>query len=266
MIFFIHKKCHLLLELSIFLIYFSKIFVGGLSFNTTEGIYNENKKSLIISLIYNFYYYNLAALKSYFEKYGTVTSVIVMRDQNTMKSRGFGFCVFASSKAAQQAIVESRHNIDGKMVEVKAAVPKDMDPPPPIAQKSSGGRKIFVGGLHYETKEESLKEYFSQYGSVESVQIMMNKETNKSRGFGFVTFESPCSVEEVIKNRLHIIDNKEVEVKEAVPKKDITPPPSSNQSHHSTQPQYFFIFYLEFQHHHKFNLLNIHIIQNQYIV
>lgn len=57
---------------------------------------------------------------------------------------------------------------------------------------------------------------------------MFNRETNKSRGFGFVVFESENSVEHVLQNRNHTIDSKSVEVKKAVPRTDA--PPSRNSS------------------------------------
>lgn len=80
--------------------------------------------------------------------------------------------------------------------------------------------KIFVGGLHYDSNDQSLYNYFSKFGKLSSYQIMVNKDTNKSRGFGFVTFEDKEVAEKVLKTRLHFIDNKEVEVKEAIPKKE----------------------------------------------
>ncbi|KAG9350618.1 hypothetical protein JZ751_024507 [Albula glossodonta] len=51
--------------------------------------------------------------------------------------------------------------------------------------------KLFVGGLSFDTNEESLEEAFSKYGSITKVDVIRDRETNKSRGFGFVTFENP---------------------------------------------------------------------------
>ena len=45
---------------------------------------------------------------------------------------------------------------------------------------------IYVGNLNYSTTEEDLNELFSQYGEVESVKLIMDRETNRPRGFGFV--------------------------------------------------------------------------------
>ena len=45
---------------------------------------------------------------------------------------------------------------------------------------------IFVGNLSFETRDEGLRETFSQYGSVDSAQVVMDRQTGRSRGFGFV--------------------------------------------------------------------------------
>jgi RNA recognition motif-containing protein len=48
--------------------------------------------------------------------------------------------------------------------------------------------KLFVGNLHWHVNRQELKEFFSQWGEVEYCTVMLDRETKKSRGFGFVTF------------------------------------------------------------------------------
>ncbi|KAL5725854.1 hypothetical protein ACHQM5_008948 [Ranunculus cassubicifolius] len=50
--------------------------------------------------------------------------------------------------------------------------------------------KIFVGGLSYNTDEPSLREAFSSYGEVIETRVIMDRETGRSRGFGFISFTS----------------------------------------------------------------------------
>jgi RNA recognition motif-containing protein len=47
-------------------------------------------------------------------------------------------------------------------------------------------KKLYVGNLPYSTTDDELREVFGQYGNVSSVQVMMDRETNRSRGFAFV--------------------------------------------------------------------------------
>ncbi|XP_058857165.1 RNA-binding motif protein, X chromosome-like isoform X1 [Acipenser ruthenus] len=56
--------------------------------------------------------------------------------------------------------------------------------------------KLFVGGLNTETNEKALEQYFTKYGRVVEVLLMKDRETNKSRGFAFVTFENPADAKD----------------------------------------------------------------------
>ena len=49
---------------------------------------------------------------------------------------------------------------------------------------------LFVGGLPFTTTEDELRAMFSEHGTVTSVKIPLNRDTNRSRGFAFVEFES----------------------------------------------------------------------------
>uniref|UniRef100_H3B3H3 Cold inducible RNA binding protein n=2 Tax=Latimeria chalumnae TaxID=7897 RepID=H3B3H3_LATCH len=51
--------------------------------------------------------------------------------------------------------------------------------------------KLFVGGLSFDTSEQGLEEVFCKYGQVSEVVVIKDRETGRSRGFGFVTFENP---------------------------------------------------------------------------
>jgi cold-inducible RNA-binding protein len=52
------------------------------------------------------------------------------------------------------------------------------------------GKKIYVGNLPFSTTSESLSEIFAQYGQVDSSKIVMDRETGRSKGFGFVEMTS----------------------------------------------------------------------------
>ena len=50
------------------------------------------------------------------------------------------------------------------------------------------GTKIFVGGLAWETTDETLRAAFAECGSISESKVITDRETGRSRGFGFVTF------------------------------------------------------------------------------
>jgi RNA recognition motif-containing protein len=52
---------------------------------------------------------------------------------------------------------------------------------------------IFVGNLPWATSDQDLQELFSQYGEVKRAKIVLDRETNRSRGFGFIDMEEECA-------------------------------------------------------------------------
>ena len=58
--------------------------------------------------------------------------------------------------------------------------------------------KLFVGNLTYTSTENDLQDYFSQAGSVVSVNIMQDRATGRSRGFAFIEMASPADAEKAI--------------------------------------------------------------------
>lgn len=59
-------------------------------------------------------------------------------------------------------------------------------------------KKLYVGSLPYSTSEEQLRELFEPYGQIESVRIISDKFTGRSKGFGFVEFAEDEAASEAI--------------------------------------------------------------------
>ena len=60
------------------------------------------------------------------------------------------------------------------------------------------GNKLYVGNLAYSVRDESLQAAFSQFGSVSSAKVMMDRETGRSKGFGFVEMGSDAEAQAAI--------------------------------------------------------------------
>ncbi|MBN1687166.1 MAG: RNA-binding protein [Spirochaetales bacterium] len=59
--------------------------------------------------------------------------------------------------------------------------------------------KLYVGGLSYSVTDQELSELFGQYGNVESASVVKDRDTNNSRGFGFVEMSTQEEAEKAIK-------------------------------------------------------------------
>jgi RNA recognition motif-containing protein len=66
---------------------------------------------------------------------------------------------------------------------------------------------MYVSNLSFHTTDEDLRKLFTQYGTVSSAKVITDRETGRSRGFGFVEMESSKEANEAMKN----LDNKEIE-------------------------------------------------------
>jgi len=84
-------------------------------------------------------------------------------------------------------------------------------------RESEGMRKIFLGGLKKSTQLDAVNEHFCQFGTIVDSVILENNN-KESRGFGFVTYEKADDVEQVFQKRPHIIDDKELDIKRAIPR------------------------------------------------
>ncbi|XP_044015814.1 RNA-binding protein Musashi homolog Rbp6 isoform X3 [Aphidius gifuensis] len=80
-------------------------------------------------------------------------------------------------------------------------------------------QKMFIGGLSWQTSPESLREYFSNFGDITEVMVMKDPTTRRSRGFGFITFADPASVDKVLSHGNHELDGKKIDPKVAFPRR-----------------------------------------------
>ncbi|XP_016332573.1 heterogeneous nuclear ribonucleoprotein A0-like [Sinocyclocheilus anshuiensis] len=172
-----------------------KLFVGGLNVQTTND-----------------------GLRAHFEHYGSLTDCVVVQNDQLQRSRCFGFVTYSTAEEADAAMAARPHVVDGKTVELKRAVAREDAGKPEALAKV---KKIFVGGLKEDIEENTLTEYFSQFGMIEKSEVITDKDTGKKRGFGFVHFEDNDSADKAVVLKFHMINGHKVEVKKALTKQEI---------------------------------------------
>jgi RNA recognition motif-containing protein len=121
--------------------------------------------------------------------------------------------------AALDRILADVQVVDEKKVDCKRAVPRDashLNAPNFINFKTN---KMFVGGLPPDVNNEMFREFFLQFGEIDDSIVILDKDTGRSRGFGFITFVNEESADRVLENyEKNMIHGKWVECKKATPK------------------------------------------------
>ncbi|OSD03666.1 RNA-binding domain-containing protein [Trametes coccinea BRFM310] len=155
---------------------YSKMFVGGLSWDTTDE-----------------------GLRKYFSEFGEVEDCTILRDQDG-RSRGFAFLTFKDPSSVN-AVMCREHVLDGKTIDPKRAIPRE---------EHLRNTRYFVGGLSPSTTSDSMRAFFSQYGKVVDCTVMVDRESGRSKGFGFVTFEDASNTEQLVGQPNLFLDDKQV--------------------------------------------------------
>lgn len=155
-----------------------KIFVGGLSWDT-----------------------NTKGLRDYFSTFGEVRDCCIKEDGYSKRSRGFGFVLFSDPESVKKVLEQKTHVLDSRNIDPKRAK----------ALKKE--HKLFAGGFSPDLTNEQLREHFSAFGEIELLERPTEKDTEKPRGFCFVTYKAEEAVENACKNRYQEIGGKRCEVK-----------------------------------------------------
>ncbi|KAF9472827.1 RNA-binding domain-containing protein [Pholiota conissans] len=180
-----------------------KMFIGGLNWDTTDE-----------------------GLRDYFSQFGKVDACTIMRDP-VGTSRGFAFMTFEDPNVVD-VVLSREHSLDGKAIDPKRAIPRE---------EHLRNTRYFVGGLSSNTTPESMRQFFADYGKVVDATVMLDRESGRSKGFGFVTFEDATNADQLIGKPGLMLDDKQIEVKAAQPRsqRDQTRTTSSHATTNSSE-------------------------------
>ncbi|KAK8477316.1 hypothetical protein V6N11_000587 [Hibiscus sabdariffa] len=130
----------------------------------------------------------------FFTRAGKVRDVRLIMDRNSRRSRGVGYIEFYDVMSVPMAIALSGQPLLGQPVMVKPSEAEKnlVQSTTSVAAGqtgpyAAGGRRLYVGNLHFNITEDQLRQVFESFGSVELVQLPLD-ENGHSKGFGFVQF------------------------------------------------------------------------------
>uniref|UniRef100_A0A8D2JEY4 RRM domain-containing protein n=1 Tax=Sciurus vulgaris TaxID=55149 RepID=A0A8D2JEY4_SCIVU len=121
-------------------------------------------------------------LEEFFSTVGKVQDVRMISDRNSRRSKGIAYVEFVDVSSVPLAIGLTGQRVLGVPIIVQAS------------QGSAGPMRLYVGSLHFNITEDMLRGIFEPFGRIESIQLMMDSETGRSKGYGFITFsDSECA-------------------------------------------------------------------------
>jgi len=140
-------------------------------------------------------------LKELFTPFGSITSVVIMRDEKTNESKGFGFINYDTHEQAQAAVeTMNEKEIEGKQLYVGRAQKKS-EREQSLKQmffklqaermSKYQGVNLYVKNLDDTTDDEKLRKEFSRFGGTITSAKVMRDDKGNTRGFGFVCFSTP---------------------------------------------------------------------------
>ncbi|XP_052224238.1 heterogeneous nuclear ribonucleoprotein A1-like [Dreissena polymorpha] len=127
-------------------------------------------------------------------------------------SRGFGFITYKEAQSIEDAQAHRPHNVDGREVESKRAMPRKSDG---TTESSKATKKLFVGGVKDGDTEDDYMNLFSQEGEVEKVNMVTDKDTGKQKPFCFITFVDTDATDKCVLKYEFEVNDHLVQVKKA---------------------------------------------------
>ncbi|KAL2321740.1 hypothetical protein Fmac_026119 [Flemingia macrophylla] len=140
-------------------------------------------------------------LASLFDQAGTVEVAEVIYNRVTDRSRGFGFVTMSTLEEVEKAVqMFSGYELNGRVLTVNKAAPKgaQAERPPRPPRSFGSSLRVYVGNLPWDVDNARLEQIFSEHGKVEDARVVYDRETGRSRGFGFVTMSSETDMNDAI--------------------------------------------------------------------
>ncbi|PWA85161.1 31 kDa ribonucleoprotein [Artemisia annua] len=172
---------------------------GGEEFSS-GGEPPEEAKIFVGNLPYDVDSEQLAQL---FQQAGVVEISEVIYNRETDQSRGFGFVTMSTVEEAEKAVeMLNRHEIGGRYLTVNKAAPRGSRPERTerTPQMTGPSYRVYVGNLPWDVDDVRLEQLFSEHGKVVNARVVYDRESGRSRGFGFVTMSSESEVNDAIEN------------------------------------------------------------------
>ncbi|XP_048878117.1 RNA-binding protein 39a [Brienomyrus brachyistius] len=136
-------------------------------------------------------------LEEFFSAVGKVRDVRMISDRNSRRSKGIAYIEFVEANSVPLAIGLTGQKLLGVPIIVQASQAEKNRAAAMsnnLQKGNAGPMRLYVGSLHFNITEDMLRGIFEPFGRIESIQLMMDSETGRSKGYGFITFaDAECA-------------------------------------------------------------------------
>lgn len=162
-----------------------------------------NRKLFVRGLAWNTSTETLCAA---FVEHGEIEEGAVIIDKASGKSRGYGFITYKDIDSTRRALEAPSKLIDGRMAVCTLACEG-------VSSTDQAQRKLYIGGLSPEITSEMLLLFFKKHGEIEEGSVAYDKDSNKSRGFGFITYKTVEAAKKAIDDPQKMLGGRSITVK-----------------------------------------------------
>eukprot|EP00057_Strongylocentrotus_purpuratus_P001320 XP_001198098.2 PREDICTED: RNA-binding protein 39 [Strongylocentrotus purpuratus] len=130
-------------------------------------------------------------LKEFFSSVGKVRTVKIITDRNSRRSKGVGYVEYDVADSVPLALGLNNQKLLGVPIIVQpshAEKNRSAGQNVTLQKVNSGPMRLYVGSLHYNITEAMLRGIFEPFGKIDNIQLMMDTDANRSKGYGFITF------------------------------------------------------------------------------
>jgi RNA-binding protein 23/39 len=131
-------------------------------------------------------------LEEFFSSVGKVKDVRLITCNKTKRFKGIAYIEFKDPESVALALGLSGQKLLGIPISVQHTQAEknrlaNANSPPSPPKLTQGPMRLYVGSLHFNITEEMLRGIFEPFGKIDNIQLIMDTETNRSKGYGFIT-------------------------------------------------------------------------------
>lgn len=133
-------------------------------------------------------------LEEFFSSVGKVRDVRLITCNKTKRFKGIAYIEFKDPESVALALGLSGQRLLGIPISVQHTQAEKnrmaSSPPQPPPKVTAGPMRLYVGSLHFNITEDMLRGIFEPFGKIDNIQLIMDSDTGRSKGYGFITFHN----------------------------------------------------------------------------